>query len=1141
MKLFNSVFLPAKPFVASLMMLVFVPCGMESNRVLAESNPVNLEAALRTEDRMDLVRAVETEGDLQRGAMLFFQPFLGCVKCHEPHRADAPAMAPELGRLGTQTTIDHLIDSLLDPSKVIRKGFEAEQLAFADGRTIIVLPINETAERLVVRDVSTDEVIEVAKSAIEERKRLTASIMPAGQVNQLANRQQFLDLIRYLYEIAQGGPTRALELRPIVIPRPAPIPEYERLVDHAAFISEWSDSELAPASYQRGAAIYAKLCVNCHGTHEEPGSLPTSLRFASGKFKNGADPFRIYQTLTHGFGLMMAQSWMVPQQKYDVIYYLREAYLRPANPSQYFAVNSTYLAALPAGNLRGPAPRNLDPWSAMDYGTFLIGTYEAPGGRSPTAPNLAHKGIAIRLDSGQGTASGSSGGVARGSRWMIFEHDTLRVAAEWTRGDDGTAFIDWQGINFNGAHQRHPRIAGTPHITNPPGPGWAEPVSGRFDDPRIVGRDGRRYGPLPAQWGKYRGLHKYADQVVLRYDIGESPVFEHPSLGEIDGIPMVTRQLRIGQRSQPLTMLVATSVGSQQAWRVIDTSGAPHVAFREPDADQSPALTAAAFAPRTLGLQWDVASDGCLRLTIPAGDEPIEFLIGVSDSGTPAVENRPSTRQLTQACDHLLDLRTDLNLLIQGGPRLWPEVLSTMMTPGHESGPFVVDTLQLPVNNPWNCQMRLTGFDFFPTGETAAVCTWDGDVWLLRGLPAAADESPSDRTIRWQRIAAGLFQPLGLKIIDGQIYVGCRDQIVILRDLNGDDETDYYECFNSDHQVTEHFHEFAMGLQVDSAGNLYYAKSARHALPAVVPHHGTLLRVSPDGKRTDILANGFRAANGVCLNPDGTFVVTDQEGHWNPKNRINWVRPVEAGERPRFYGNLFGYHDVTDPADSAMESPLCWITNAFDRSPSELLWVDSERWGPLKNSLLNFSYGYGKVYIVPFEKLADGQVQGGMSDLPIPNFPTGTMRGRFHPRDGQLYVCGMFAWAGDATQPGGMYRIRYTGQAIHVPIGLKVLGDQIEITFSGPLDRAAAEKTANYSIRTWDLHRSADYGSAHYNERQRELASAALDPTGRIVRLKLPDLSPTWCMSVSYQLETDTGTAVSGRIHNTIHSTDGTR
>ena len=124
--------------------------------------------------------------------------------------------------------------------------------------------------------------------------------------------------------------------------------------------------------------------------------------------------------------------------------------------------------------------------------------------------------------------------------------------------------------------------------------------------------------------------------------------------------------------------------------------------------------------------------------------------------------------------------------------------------------------------------------------------------------------------------------------------------------MNGDGETDFYENFNSDHQVTEHFHEFAMDLQTDAEGNFYYAKAARHGKTALVPQHGTLLRVSKDGGRTEILATGFRAPNGVCLNPDGTFFLTDQEGFWHPKNRINWVKP--GG----FYGNMWGYHDVTD-------------------------------------------------------------------------------------------------------------------------------------------------------------------------------------------------------------------------------------
>src|SRR2546422_8347969 len=197
----------------------------------------------------------------------------------------------------------------------------------------------------------------------------------------------------------------------------------------------------------------------------------------------------------------------------------------------------------------------------------------------------------------------------------------------------------------------------------------------------------------------------------------------------------------------------------------------------------------------------------------------------------------------------------------------------------------------------------------------------------------------------------------------GRSYVTCRDQIALLRDLNGDGEIDFYENFNNDNQVTEHFHEFAMGLQTDREGNFYYAKSARHALPALVPHHGTLLKVSKDGSKTQIVATGFRAANGVCVNDDGTFFVTDQEGHWTPKNRINWVKP--GG----FYGNMMAYDCPASSADNDMAQPLGWITNEKDRSPGEIVRVTSDKWGPLQGSLLNLSYGMGRIFLVPHEQV----------------------------------------------------------------------------------------------------------------------------------------------------------------------------
>jgi hypothetical protein len=463
-----------------------------------------------------------------------------------------------------------------------------------------------------------------------------------------------------------------------------------------------------------------------------------------------------------------------------------------------------------------------------------------------------------------------------------------------------------------------------------------------------------------------------------------------------------------------------------------------------------------------------------------------------------------------------------LTPLTRSDPPLWRDAVSTRGEVGTSNGPFAVDSLSLPTANPWACQMRPTGLDFLGGGKSAAVCTWDGDVWRVYGL-----DHP-DLKLTWRRIASGLFQPLGLKVAGGAIYVTCRDQIVVLRDLNGAGEAAFYECFNSDHQVTEHFHEFAMGLQTDAAGNFYYAKAARHAKPALVPQHGTLLRVSPDGSRTDILATGFRAPNGVCANPDGTFFLTDQEGHWIPKNRINWVRPDR-----RFFGNMWGYSDVTDPSDAAMEQPVCWITNRFDRSPAELLWVRSKSWGALDGALLNLSYGHGKVYVVPHESVG-GVMQGGMVALPLPPFPTGIMRGRFNLVDGHLYVCGMYAWAGNQQAPGGLYRIRATGRPAHLPVGYHVTKTGVALTFSDPLAPESVADPKNFGLKVWDLRRSANYGSPHLNEHALSVSHASLSGDRRTLTLDIPALKPTWGLELWYSLIAADGREVDGLLHGSI-------
>ena len=725
------------------------------------------------------------------------------------------------------------------------------------------------------------------------------------------------------------------------------------------------------------------------------------------------------------------------------------------------------------------------PYIDMNYGPYLSASIEAAPG------NIAYKGIAIRLDDGPG-------GVSKGSEFVVFETDTLRMAAAWS----GDEFIDWRSIVYDGSHGTHPKLVGERLFTNPVAPGWARPGTDQFEDPRLRGLDNKPYGPLPRDWGQWRGLFLHNDRVILYYKIGGVRVFESPSLTKLlSDQKVVIRNINIAKRDTDLVLQVAHVAGSEPKLRTVDHQKIAVVGGTE-------------------GTKFEPTDEGHLRLRIPPG-EPVTLKL---------FSSRIKEGFMGMFGSMMIQNSKPENLvaLVQSDrERRWPESMKTKPRRMGKPGAFVTEVITAPDKNPYRSWMRLGGFDFFEGGDRAAVCTWMGDVWLVDGI----NSKPQEFT--WTRIATGMFQPLGLKIVEGKIFVTCRDQITQLVDTNDDGETDYYRAFNHDAQVTEHFHEFAMGLQTDAHGNFYYTKAARHAKTALVPQHGTLLRVSPDGKTTEIIASGFRAPNGVCVNPDGTFYVSDQEGHWTPKNEINLI------EKGKFYGNLMGYHQGLTEADITL--PMVWMHNDFDRSPAEQLWVNSDKWGGLGGQLINLSYGTGYVYVVMEEKV-NSLSQGGVVRIPDFDFPTGVMRGRFHPGDGQLYACGLFGWAGNKTRPGGFYRLKHTGKPVHLPVAIHATKDGISLTFTNELDAKTAADPENYSVHRWGYKRTRNYGSRDYKAdgsqgRDRvEVASVKLSADKKSVLLRIADMKPTMQMQIQYKIDAADGAYLSHRIQNTIHA-----
>lgn len=746
--------------------------------------------------------------------------------------------------------------------------------------------------------------------------------------------------------------------------------------------------------------------------------------------------------------------------------------------------------------------------SLMDYGPFLSYSVSLPrppapkSKRDPRPPptTLASKGITI--DVGNGAT-------------VCFDTATLRMAAGWTVG-----FLDLSRTNIGQLKGDTDAIAaGRIAFSTPQGPGWAH---GRiFTDPRPGG-----LGPLPRSWAHYNGLYRYAEKVVLSYSVGEAQVLELPASVNVgDGIAF-TRTLHVSKSSVPLVLRIcdaASGSATVTQLRPSSTSEQSSAATAVSITQPTPITIAATGLPPGAALK--VAGGSRVELHLPATAAPITFKLILA----PAAKEGPvATANLLKAASKIEDLPS----LCHGGPALWRPVIETQGRDAREGAEaYVVDTLALPDENPWHSWLRPSGLDFFSDGR-CAVCTLNGDVWIVSGIDKKLEQ------LTWKRFAAGLYEPLGLKIVDNEIYVLGRDQITRLHDLNNDGEADFYENFNNDQITSPIYHAFAFDLQIDSHGSFFYVVDG-NAVPLNVPLHGCVLKVSPDGSKSEVYATGLRAANGTGMGPNDELVCSDNQGHWTPVCRINLIKP----------GGFYGYNGdprVVTKADIARQRqnydlPLCWIPYEKDNSTGGQAFATDQRWGPLHGLMLSTSYGKCKLFEVMSEQV-DGVVQGASVELPL-SFSSGIMRARFDPADGQLYVCGLKGWQTSASRDGCLQRVRYTGKPATLPVQLQVKHTGIAITFAIPLDPGMANDQQNFGIEQWNYKWSGKYGSSKYKPSRPDqvgtdevdIKSAKLLPDGRTVFLEIPDIHPVMQMSIQVHLAGADGAPIECEIDPTIN------
>ncbi len=768
------------------------------------------------------------------------------------------------------------------------------------------------------------------------------------------------------------------------------------------------------------------------------------------------------------------------------------------------------LACFGAGPLqaqRAPdSPHRFGPFFEPDF-PFVTTTVNTDTiGRAYPARSLTVRGPVVRLGHGA---------------YAVFDPDLLRMAAAWV-GDDALELNTMAPVSY---HQAGNKRNGIPRLNTPPVfvtglyPGWMDgrPV---FRDPRPAGPNpaepGR--GPVDPARGRWNGLHVVGDRVVFDYTVHGVAVLEQPGSLRHGHTVGITRTFRLGPTSEPLTLVAAEIGNGTKAVLEGRVALAYHGVARD-------TVTAIGTIGAPEGAWLDVQGNRYLTLGLPAGTPASSFTLVIWKG--PATDLDAFRRLLALPAPAVV-----FDRIAGGGPARWgtPAVTRGIIAP--DSAAFVTDVLTLPLPNRWHRNVRVADLAFFPDGR-AAVSTFDGDVWILSGLDAGLER------LTWRRFASGLYEPMSIEIVDGQIYTFGRDGIVRLHDRNGDGEADFYENFCNLAVQTNESREFPLDMVARPEGGFYLAKgAASDAGPRTSPrvmsgfraggvHSGTVLEVSPDGRRVRIFADGFREPY-IGIHPEtGWLTASDQQGHFVPSTPIYAVR--DGG----FYGVPATAHRPGPPPE---EPPLTWIPHRVDRSGAGQVWALTDRLGPLNGALIHISYGEPAIYRVYRD---DDGAQGGIARIPL-SFTVPVQKGAVHPLDHLLYLGGFQVWDSNARDISGLVRLRYTGGPTPLPAALQAGRRGLLLRFDHPLDAATALDATRYAVRRWNYRRTGEYGSGYFTLDGTPgvdslVAVPHLSADRRAVFLAVPDMQEVMQMEVVYHLRTADGTPLDHAAYLTVN------
>ncbi|MFK7981688.1 MAG: family 16 glycoside hydrolase [Saprospiraceae bacterium] len=388
---------------------------------------------------------------------------------------------------------------------------------------------------------------------------------------------------------------------------------------------------------------------------------------------------------------------------------------------------------------------------------------------------------------------------------------------------------------------------------------------------------------------------------------------------------------------------------------------------------------------------------------------------------------------------------------------------------------------------------KVGGLDVFPDGRVA-VSTWDseGAVYIVDNADSG---DPAKMTAT--KIATGLAEPLGLKIVDNEIYIMQKQELTKLVDNDKDGLIDEYQTVCNAWDVTANFHEFGFGLAYKDGH--FYATLATGILPGGASalnqpkHRGSAVKISKETGAIEFVANGLRTPNGIGVGVDEEIFIADNQGDWLPSSKIVHI------SKDAWFGSRSV--DFEGTANLKEKLPVVWLPqDEIGNSPTTPSYIND---GPYKGQLIHGELTHGGIKRDFVEKV-NGEYQGCVFRF-IQGLEAGVNRLVWAP-DGSLYIGGVGStgnWRQNDKLFYGLQRLKYNGKSTFEMLAVRAKSNGVEIEFTEPLQEGQGWNEADYDIQQWRYEPTANYGGPKLDLANMDILSVNVSDDRKKVFLEL--------------------------------------